>query len=1196
MSKHHASRESVCHGRAGRAEPPVPPGAADAAEARAPTAPRARSAAIALAGAALTAGLSLALAPPPDAPAPDARAIDFSRDIRPILSNNCYLCHGPDPSSRKADLRLDTPAGLHATLDNGGTPVTPGDRDASELWRRITAADPDDHMPPPDSGKHLTPEQIDLLGRWIDAGAPWKDHWSFEPILRHPLPDVQDEAWCRSDLDRFVLARIESEGLTPSPRADKHTLIRRVTLDLTGLPPTPEETDAFLADNAPDAYERLVDRLLASARYGERWARVWLDLARYADTKGYEKDAGRTIWPYRDWVIRALNDDMPFDQFTIKQLAGDLLPNPTDDDILATAFHRNTMNNDEGGTDDEEFRTAAVKDRLTTTFSVWNGLTMTCAECHTHKYDPITQTEYYQALAFFNQTADADRPDEEPTHPFGAAEQQARLAEIESEISDLKSQIDTIVNDNIKQATAALPPLPPPAGEGWGEGSVSTPSPTLDHAHSAELPDTRQQSTAFLPLPPPAGEGRGEGSVSTPSPLLKQPDGAEVPHTGEQSTASPPLPPPAGEGGGEGSTPPPSPPLDHQERPEVPSTTAQPSPSPAQPTDWYWIDDSTPPGVTLMADSAPAPWRWYESDEHAPAAGLRSLARSAPAFTQQYFDAAPIPLTLREGDKLITSVWLDEADPPREIMLQIHTTDGSWEHRAYWGENLIGFGADNTGARRPMGQLPDKGRWVRLELDPADLNLAPGAEVDGWALSQHAGTARWDAIGLATATPPDERWAWEFSAWRDLVAARGGAGLPEHIRTLLRTDPRTPDQQLELERYYRRTFHRPTRDRISGLTDQLDTLRAQRDAITARMPRVPVMAELPAEQHRTTHLLSGGSFLAPQEQVSPAVPEALHPFPDTLPRDRLGLAQWLAAPDNPLAPRVTVNRFWERFFGRGLVETMEDFGAQGTPPTHPELLDHLALTLIDNGWSLKQLCRYIVTSSTYQQTSDTTPELLERDLYNTLYARGPRFRLEAETLRDQALAVSNLLSPRMFGPPVYPPQPDGIWQIVYSGESWMTSTGENRYRRSLYTYWRRTSPYPSMTTFDAPSREVCTPRRINTNTPLQALVTLNDPVYIEAAQALARRMIHEGGPIASDRASRGLTLALARQPRPEEIDAILSLVADEYQTYRDNPADALAIATNPLGPLPDNLDPAEAAAWTIAANVILNLDEFLTRK
>ena len=1036
----------------------------------------------------LSAGaIGLAFSPSTEPPFPaEAPPIDFATDIRPILSNNCYLCHGPDPSSRKADLRLDTPEGLQAILDRGIPPVTPGDRDASELWRRVTTDDPDDQMPPPDSGKALTADQIDMLRRWIDAGAPWKNHWSFEPILRHPLPDVQNEAWCENDLDRFILARLESEGLTPSPRADKHTLIRRVTLDLTGLPPTPEEVDSFLADDSPNAYDRLVDRLLASPAFGERWARVWLDLARYADTKGYEKDAGRIIWPYRDWVIRAFNDDMPFDEFTIKQLAGDLLPNPTDDDILATAFHRNTMNNDEGGTDDEEFRVAAVKDRVTTTFSVWNGLTMNCAECHTHKYDPITQTEYYEAFAFFNQTADADRPDEAPTRPFGSVEQTVQLAEIDSEVSDLKSQIDAIIETN-----------------------------------RAEL-----------------GRDTSPGSESR-------------------------------------------------------ATEARPA---TEPTDWYWIDDDTPPGVTLQADGRADPWVWISGDEHPAGAGSRSLVRSGPEFTQQYFDAAPIPLTLHEGDKLLTSVWLDEADPPREIMLQIHTADGSWEHRAYWGENLIGFGEDNTGARRPMGALPARGRWVRLELGLDTVNLKPGDQIDGWALSQHGGTVRWDAIGLRTTHPPRNDWGRSYAAWADLLIATEGRGLPEGVKAALLADAPTPDQQALLQRHYLRHFHADTRAAIRDLDTQLDRLRADRARIAGRMTRVPIMAELPEAQHRTTHLLSGGSFLAPQEEVSPGVPEALHDFPDNLPRNRLGLAEWIASPDNPLAPRVTVNRFWERFFGRGLVETMEDFGAQGTPPTHPELLDHLALTFIDNGWSMKELCRYIVTSATYRQSSDATPELLEHDLYNILYARGPRFRIEAEMLRDQALAVSGLLSSKMYGPPVYPPQPDGIWQVVYSGESWMTSTGEDRYRRGLYTYWRRTSPYPSMTTFDAPSREVCTPRRLRTNTPLQALVTLNDPVYIEAAQALARRMIDQAGPIASDRAALGLQLALAREPRPEEIDTILALVADEYAHYRDDTQAAIAMATDPIGALPSNLDPAEAAAWTVAANVILNLDEFLTRR
>ena len=950
---------------------------------------------------------------------------------------------------------------------------------------RINAADPDDHMPPPDSGKHLTPEQIALLGRWIDAGAPWRNHWSFEPILRHPLPEVRDEEWCESGIDRFVLARLESEGLSPSPRADRATLIRRVTLDLTGLPPTPEEVRAFLADDAPDAYGRLVDHLLASPRFGERWARVWLDLARYADTRGYEKDAGRIIWPYRDWVIRAFNDDMPFDEFTVKQLAGDLLPDATEDDILATAFHRNTMNNDEGGTDDEEFRVAAVKDRVATTFSVWNGLTVNCAECHTHKYDPITQTEYYQAYAFFDQTADADRPDEEPTRAFGSEEHRAQLARIESEISDLESQIERIVDQGVAMARL-------------GPGLVRSDWPATD-------------------------------------------------------------------------------PLDN-------------------PTAWYWIDDDTPPGVTLMADARASPWRWIDSDEHPAATGSRSLVRSGPEFTQQFFDTAPIPVTLHEGDRLIATAWLDEADPPREIMLQIHTTDGSWEHRAYWGDNLIGFGADNTGARRPMGALPVRGQWVWIELELDAVNLKPGDQIDGWALSQHGGTVRWDAIGLATTQPPDEAWTESFGVWREIVRAREGVGLPEAVKAALLADDPTADQSLLVERHYLLHFHRDTRAATRHLDTQLDRLRDEQSRLAAQMTRVPVMSELPAEQRRTTHLLEKGSFLSPGTEVTPGVPEALHQFPESSPRDRLGLAEWLASPDNPLAPRVVVNRFWERFFGRGLVETLEDFGAQGTPPTHPELLDHLALAFIDGGWSIKALCREIVTSSTYQQASDATPEHLERDLYNGLLARGPRFRLEAEMVRDQALGVSGLLSPKMYGPPVYPPQPDGIWQVVYSGESWMTSQGEDRYRRSLYTYWRRTSPYPSMTTFDAPSREVCTPRRLQTNTPLQALVTLNDPVYIEAAQALARRMIAEGGPIASDRAALGLRLALAREPRRKEVDALLALVADEYETYRDNPTDALTMSTDPLGPLPEGLDPAEAAAWTVAANVILNLDEFLTRR
>lgn len=1015
----------------------------------------------------------------------DAPAVDFARDIRPILSNNCFLCHGPDPSSREASLRLDTREGLFtARNEKSDAPVVPGDRAASPLWQRITTTSADDHMPPLDSGKSLTPAQLNTIGRWIDAGAPWKNHWSFEPPLEHTPPAVQDESWPASDIDRFVLARLESEGLTPSPRADRPTLLRRVSLDLTGLPPTPEEVEAFVTDNAPDAFERVVDRLLASPRFGERWARVWLDQARYADTKGYEADRSRTIWPYRDWVIRAFNDDMPFDEFAIKQLAGDLLPDATDDDLLATAFHRNTMNNDEGGTDDEEYRVAAVKDRVATTFQVFSGLTMACAECHTHKYDPLTQTEYYEAFAFFNQSADADRPDESPTHAFGTQDQQARLDALRAEAAALESRLESAI----------------------------------------------------------------DAALATPL----EPDASTLASMGDATFS--------------------------------------------EPVDIYWIDDDTPAGVTLMADGAPSPWRWIASDEHPSAVGGRALLRSGPAFTPLYFDTAPIPIQLHDGDRLVMHVWLDEADPPAEIMLQIHTVASGWAHRAYWGQNLIAFGQDGTGARRNLGPLPARGQWVRLEIDPAQLDLAPGAQIDGLALSQHAGTVRWDGIGLVSKHLPDTRWKQSFGAWRELMRAQDARGLPEPIAAALGAESPTPEQLDTLRRHYAQHFHAPTRALTRPLTETIAAARADESRVRAAMPTVPIMAELAPDARRTTHLLSGGSYLSPDAEVSPGVPEALHPFPSDLPRDRLGFATWLASPDNPLTARVTVNRFWERFFGRGIVETLEDFGAQGAAPTHPELLDHLALIFIEDGWSVKELCRRIVLSETYRQASDASPELLERDPHNALFSRGPRFRVEAEMVRDQALAVAGLLSPKMYGPPVYPPQPDGIWQVVYSGERWMTSQGEDRYRRSLYTFLRRTSPYPSMTTFDAGSREVCLPRRIRTNTPLQAFVTLNDPVYVEAAQALARRMINEGGPIASDRVSRGVRLCLLREPTREETEVLLDLVADAYMHYRDHAAEAQTFATDPLGPLPDGLDPAEAAAWTVAANVLLNLDEFLTRK
>jgi hypothetical protein len=773
---------------------------------------------------------SIAFAAPPE-----EKPVSFVRDVRPILARNCFACHGPDEKHREAGLRLDVEADAKAERD-GRRAIVAGDLKQSELWQRITSTDPDVRMPPQDSGKSLTAEQIELIQKWIAQGAAWQIHWAFEKPVRPTPPSVKHADWPRSDLDRFVQARLEQEGLAPSPEADPYTLARRVALDLTGLPPDPALVERFVADPSDKAYERLVDELLQSPAYGERWARMWLDLARFADTKGYEKDLARTMWRYRDWVIDAFNADLPYDQFTREQLAGDLLPDATLEQQIATAFHRNTMVNDEGGTDNEEFRVAAVKDRVDTTLQVWMGLTMGCAKCHSHKYDPITNREYYQFYAFFNQTEDAD---------------------------------------------------------------------------------------------------------------------------------------------------------DFDERPKL-------------------------------------------------------------------------------------ELWTP-ADTVRRKALQ--------------------------------------------------------AELDA------LGRDRGDAV----------------SAWRAVETSRLRRALAD----------------------------------IQPLTT------------------VPVLRELPVEKRRVNRMHVRGNFLDLGEEVEPAIPVSFHPLPESAPKNRLGVAEWLMHLDNPLTARVAVNRAWGQFFGRGLVETQEDFGSQGQPPSHPEVLDWLAVEFREQGWSWKRLCKTIVMSATYRQSSKVSRSQVSRSLPsdrdtvfdrdNRLLARGPRFRLEAEMIRDSSLAVSGLLSRKLGGPSVMPPQPEGVWRSTYNTTKWQTSAGEDRYRRGLYTFVKRTSPYPAMTTFDAPSRELCTVRRINTNTPLQALVTLNDTAFLEMAQALARRMVREAGSTVDERLAHGIKLVLGRPANPAEISTLRTLYESRLTHYRRDKQAATEFATQPLGPLPDGWPVEELAALTAVSNVLLNLDEFLTR-
>jgi len=781
----------------------------------------------------------------------------FTRDIKGILSNRCIRCHGPDPEDRHGGgehgLRLDTFAG--ATEDLGGyAAIAPGDPEASELMARITATDHGVVMPPPEAGEPLAAEEIELLRQWIEAGATYEPHWAYQPITRPRLPAVRQTEWPRNPIDHFVLAQLEAAGLSPSPEADRTTLARRLALDLTGLPITPAEVDAFADDQSADAVVRLADRLLDHPGYGEHMARGWLDLARYADSAGYADDPARTIWAYRDWVIRAFDANMPFDEFTIKQLAGDLLPGASLDDRIATAFHRNTLTNNEGGTIDEEFRSVAVIDRVNTTLSTWMGTTMACAQCHDHKYDPLSQKEYFGIYAIFNNTADADRRDEAP-----------------------------LVN---------------------------------------------------------------------------------------------------------------------------------------------------------------VPWE------------------------------------------------------------------------------------------------PVDGQRRRLEQELAEI-----------------------------------------------VAA-----VPEMNQPAPKNQQQPVDEPPEL---------RPLRQHVQQL----------RKRIAAIKPvTVPVMVELEGKQRRVTRLQYRGNW----QDLGPVVEEmtpAVFPAPERGPGqrlDRLALARWLVSPDNPLTARVVVNRLWERLFGIGIVSTSEEFGSQGELPSHPLLLDWLASELIASGWDLKALQRLIVTSATYRQSSKPTEQLLAHDPENRLLACGPRVRLSAEVIRDRALAAAGLLAAKKGGPSVHPPQPDlGVKAAFGTGIDWKTSTGEDRYRRAIYTTWRRSNPYPAMATFDAPSREVCTVRRPRTNTPLQALVTLNDPAFVEAAQALARRMVSEVAGVAGQpywgEARHGFRLVLAREPTHVEVARLVELYQSAAEGYRQNPAEAEAMATNPLGPLPDRLlenyggdrarATADLAAWTVVGNVLLNLDE-----
>ena len=1028
-------------------------------------------------------------------------SVEFNRDIRPILSDNCFTCHGPDEGQRQADLRFDTRDGL---LGKGGDSrvVTPGDPAKSRLYQRISAEDESVRMPPAWTGKALTAKQIELIRDWIQQGAPWATHWAFVPPVRPVLPRVTNQTWVRNEIDHFVLARLEREGLEPSPPAEKTALIRRATLDLTGLPPTPEEIDAFLSDRSPHAYEKVVDRLLASPGYGERMAVDWLNAARYADTNGYQTDGERYMWRWRDWVIEAFNRNMPFDQFTIEQLAGDLLPNPTLDQVIATGFNRNHRGNGEGGIISEEYAVEYVADRVETTSTVWMGLTVGCARCHDHKYDPIRQKEFYQIFAYFNSIPEKGLANKIGNSPplikAPTPEQQSELHAMEQELAAAEKTF------------AALQPELDAAQQAW-EKSLS-PSEPIDWMPS---------DGALVTLP-------FENDISSTVPLLKDQKPIEP---GVREGTMQYVDGPVGRAGN----------FDGTRFVEI--------------GDVAKFDENDK--FSLAAWIYPA----------APGGTILSRSKDTPEGMQGY------GLFLKDGKLQVNLVsrWLD-------VAVRLETKDSLGAKR--WHHIVMTY----DGTRVASG--------VRVYIDGErqELNILLDQLTQPFANSEPLRIGGWGGPGNRFQGAIDEIRIYSGVLPPSLVAA---LATPEKVNQIV-ADASHPRSLGEAEKVRNYFLEKQAPEHIRRTWDHFVELRHEREEFVDSLPTVMVMQEL--ETPHQAFVLKRGVYDQPGEKVERGVPAVLPPLPKDAPNNRLGFARWLVAPSHPLTARVTVNRFWQKYFGTGLVKTVEDFGSQSEPPFHPELLDWLATEFIRTGWDVKRLNKLILTSATYGQSSKLTPQLLEKDPENRLLARGPRVRLPAETIRDQALAISGLLVEKIGGPSVKPYQPAGLWAELTGGEDYTPDKGENLYRRSLYTFWKRTAPPPAMAIFDAAGRETCVVRATRTSSPLQALNLMNDVTYLEASRVLAEHMIEQGGRTPVERLTYAFRRATARRPSVQERDILLGSLEHYRSVYRDDLGAAEKFVSVGESPRDSKVDAKELAAFTAVASLILNLDETISKQ
>jgi len=1008
--------------------------------------------------------------------------LDFNRDIRPILSDRCFSCHGPD-EHRQAGLRLDDRSAATTELESGVTAIVPGNPAASEILARIVDTDPDLVMPPPHIGKPVTPAEAGILRRWIAEGAEYKGHWSFSRAERPGEPAVKSPDWCRNPLDRFVLARMEAVGLEPNPEADRTRLARRLSLDLRGLPATPEEIDAFLADTSPDAYERYVDRMLESQHFGERMAIEWLDAARYADSNGFQADSSRKNWPWRDWVIRAFNANMPFDQFTIRQLAGDLLPGSSRDDIIATGFNRNHRINGEGGLIAEEWLVETVIDRTETTGQTWLGLTVGCARCHDHKYDPLTQKEFYSLYAFFNSIDESGvlqgnrgGGNTDPLLRLPDETQTAEIARLQKLVDDAKAVV-TSESKNID-----------PLAESWVE-SVR------------QLID--DPSEVWQPLEPLE---------------LRSTGGAEFRRLDDGSWLV------------EGPTP---------------------------PSDTYEIEAQIPEGTL---------------------GGMRLEVIPDGSFADGGY------ARLGNGNIVVSKVEVEIEQPDgKTAAVELARADADYAQNGYDASQVLagskGKGWAINGHRKDVSERRPRMLAVmaarRIDIDENSRIIF---RIRQESFPNHA-------IG---------RFRIAFSALEPSLLKVGGIGLPADVQAAVAADAeaRTQEQRDSLRGFYRKNVDGPVR--------RADAAQAAAEKSLAdfenTLPSAMVMRE---GKPRDSFVLLRGEYDKQGDRVTSAVPAFLPPLPGNVKPDRLGLARWIASRDNPLTARVWVNRQWERFFGTGIVKTSENLGSQAEYPSHPQLLDWLAVEFMENGWDMKAMLRLLVTSATYRQSAAVTPEKLAKDPENRLLSRASRIRLPGEIVRDQSLSVAGLLVPTVGGPSVRPWMPDGIWDetSVYGDlRGYKPDTGAGRYRRSMYTIWKRTAAPPTMLLFDAPNREICTVKRARTNTPLQALALLNETTFVEVAHGLARRMIAEGGSTPAERISHAFRLAIGRRPEAEELAALVAGYGSDLARFDAEPEAARRFAAVGLVRKPDGVADAEFAACSLTASVIINLDEYVMRE